>query len=165
MISTLILTSAIMGNPLMAAEIIPAGNPYLEIKHIKMKDNVDAGDALGANRADLFAQVRVNGKTFKTEIVSMDDAEPMWKIPMDMTRRYSKVHLAIMDEDGGLEGKDDHIDINPRKGNKDLIFTYDRYTGRIWGAVSGKINGTIDSRGGGDDDKAEHISFVITKSW
>jgi hypothetical protein len=164
MINTLILTSALAGQFTAIPDPIKAGNPYLEIRHIKMMDNVDGGDALGANRADLFALVIINKKSYKTEIMSKDDGEPMWKIPLDMSRRYSNIHLSIKDEDGGLEGKDDHIDINPRGGQKDLIFTYDRYTGKIWGAVKGKAHGTIMATGGGDDDKAS-ISFAITKSW
>jgi hypothetical protein len=164
MISTLIASAVLQSGTVPAPKSITAGKPYIWVKHLKAIDNVDAGDALGANRADFFALVKVNGVTYKTEIMSKDDGEPNWMIPIDMNRRYSKIHLSLMDEDGGLEGKDDHIDINPRKNRKDLEFTYDRYSGRIYGAVNGRFNETIESKGGGDDDKGM-ISFVITKSW
>jgi len=164
MINTLILSTMMTAGVVPAPTSIPAGHPYLSIKKLHAIDNLDKGDALGANRADFFALVTVNGKTYKTEIMAKDSGEPNWMIPIDRSTRYSKIHIALMDDDGGLEAKDDHVDINPRKYQKDLMFTYDRSTGRFRGAVSGRMNETIHSTGKGDDDKGE-IWFSITKSW
>lgn len=162
MITTLILTTLMADGTIPAPTWIQAGHPHLLVKHLHAIDNLDKGDALGANRADFFALVKVNGKTYKTEVMAKDDGNPNWKIPMDRTKRYSKVHISLMDEDGGLEAKDDHVDINPRKYQKDLIFTFDRTTGKISGAITGKLNRTFVSTGGGDDDKGT-ITFSITK--
>lgn len=164
MIHTLILSTMMAGGTIPAPTSIPAGRPYLLVKHLHAIDNLDKGDALGADRADFFALVTVNGKMYKTQIMSKDDGSPNWMIPIDTSNRYSNIHIALMDEDGGLEARDDHVDINPRKFQKDLIFSYDRATGRIRGAVTGRLNETIHSTGRGDDDKGE-IDFVITKSW
>lgn len=163
MIATLLLTTMMIDGSIPAPTSIPAGRPYLSVRHLHAIDNLDKGDALGANRADFFAIVIVNGVTYKTEIMAKDDGSPNWIIPMDNKARYSKVHFTLMDEDGGLEGKDDHVDINPRRGHKDLIFTFDRKNGTISGNVVGKMNRKIVSKGGGDNDKGI-ITFVITKS-
>lgn len=163
MITTLLLTTLLADGTVPAPRSIQAGRPYLSVQYLHAIDNLDAGDALGANRADFFAIVIVNGITYKTEIMSKDKGNPKWIIPMDRNKRYSKVHFALMDEDGGLEGKDDHVDINRRTGKKDLIFTFDKSTGRVTGDVSGRMNRSISSTGAGDDDKGE-ITFVMTKN-
>jgi hypothetical protein len=162
MITTLILTTLLVDGSIPAPKFIQAGRPYISVRMLHAIDNLDKGDALGKNRADFFAIVIVNGVTYKTEIMSKDRGNPNWIIPMDRTKRYSKVHFTLMDDDGGLEGKDDHVDINPRSGHKDLMFTFDRSTGRISGDVTGRMNQKISSTGAGDNDKGE-ISFVVTK--
>jgi len=162
MITTLLLTTMMADGSIPAPTSIQAGRPYILVQHLHAIDNLDKGDALGKNRADFFAVVIVNGVTYKTAIMSKDAGNPNWIIPMDRTKRYSKVHFTLMDEDGGLEGKDDHVDINPRSGHKDLMFTFDRTTGRITGNVKGKMNTSIKSIGAGDNDKGD-ITFMITK--
>lgn len=164
MITTLILSTLMADGTIAAPTSIPAGHPYLLIKHLHAIDNLDAGDALGANRADFFALVTVNGKMYKTEIMAKDDGSPNWMIPLDRSTKINNIHIALMDEDGGLESKDDHVDINPRTNHKDLIFTYNRSTGRMRGDVNNKLYETVTSQGGGDDDKGI-MTFVITKSW
>ena len=162
MITTLLLTTLMVDGSIPAPTSIQAGRPYILVQHLHAIDNLDKGDALGKNRADFFAIVIVNGVTYKTQIMSKDSGDPNWIIPMDRTKRYSKVHFTLMDEDGGLEGKDDHVDINPRAGHKDLMFTYDRTTGRISGNIKGKMGKSIKSIGAGDNDKGD-ITFMITK--
>ena len=164
MINTLILTTMMASGPTPAPTSIPAGMPYLHVIHLHAIDNLDKGDMLGKNRADFFAYVTVNGKTYKTEVMSKDDGYPDWKIPLDTSRRFNKIHIALMDDDGGLEAKDDHVDINPMKNHKDLIFRYDRNTGRMTGDVNGRFNQAKMVTGKGDDDKGS-ITFEITKSW
>ncbi len=163
MISTLILTTMMAANPLPAPTWIPQGQTYIRVQHLHAIDNLDKGDMFGKNRADFFAYVTVDGVMYKTSIMSKDDGYPGWMIPIDTNRRVNKIHLALMDEDGGLEGKDDHVDINPLKYHKDLMFNYDRQTGRISGDVSGRYNRQITSRGGGDNDKGI-ITFEITRA-
>jgi len=138
------------------------GKPFLLIERVEQMDNLDQGDMFGKNRADFYAIVKVNGRETKTKVLSKDDGYPYWEIPLDYTRRYSRVSINLMEEDGGLERGDDNADINPRRARKDVSFTYDRYTGRISGEVTGRLNRLIKSQGGGDDDVCR-ITFQIKK--
>lgn len=163
MITALALTSMMATGSLPAPTWVPPGKPYLAIKHLHAIDNLDKGDMFGKNRADFYAMVSVNGVTYKTQIMAKDDGYPNWVIPMDTKSRVSRIHIMLMDEDGGLESKDDHVDINPIAGRKDLQFTFDRSTGRISGAVNGRVNETFVTRGRGDDDKGV-MTFAIMKN-
>jgi hypothetical protein len=55
----------------------------------------------------------------------------------------------------GRARRDDHCDINPRRGVKDVNLTYNRLTGRITGDVSGMRGEVIRVRGEGDSNRAE----------
>lgn len=158
--TTLALATTMIGHNMMTTPMDKM--PMLKISRITQLDNLDQGDALGANDADFYANVTINGKLTKTEKVAEDDAHPDWIIPLDTTKRYNKITIAIWDDDGGLERSDDHADINPKKDKKDITFTYDRYTGWLSGDVKGYFGQTISSQGGGDDDKAK-IEFSIFK--
>ena len=138
------------------------GMPYLHIERVEQIDNLDHGDMLGKDRADFYAIVTVNGIRTQTQVLASDDGRPNWNLPLDYTSRYSRITIRLMDDDGGLEDKDDHADISPRASHKDLTFVYDRSTGRISGAVRGRLNSTIVSEGLGDDDRAR-ITFLIKK--
>lgn len=138
--------------------------PMLKIERLAQVDNIDHGDIFGANRADFYLEVYVNGKMHKTDVVAKDDADPDWMIPLDVTTRYNKITIKAWDDDGGLERQDDHVDISPEPKKKNLSFTYDRFTGRIWGDVKSYFNKLIVSEGKGDDDKGR-IEFRITKIW
>ena len=91
MITPLILTTLMVDGSIPAPKFIQAGRPYISVRRLHAIDNLDKGDALGANRADFFAIVIVNGTTYKTEIMSKDKGNPNWIIPLDRTKRYSKV--------------------------------------------------------------------------
>jgi hypothetical protein len=56
----------------------------------------------------------------------------------------------LFDDDGGLENRDDQVDINMFGGQKELLFWYDVNAGRIWGDVSGRANWMLSSTGEGD---------------
>ncbi|QYK52254.1 MAG: hypothetical protein KF824_08290 [Fimbriimonadaceae bacterium] len=157
-LTTLSLATALITQPpMMTAQKYP----MLLISKIQAMDNLDQGDALGANRADFYAKVKINKTDHVTEAFSADTAEPNWTFPLDMKQRVNKIHLSLWDDDGGLERTDDHVDISPKKGQKDLWFYYDRYTGKIWGDVDGSFGQTIVSIGSGDDDKAKIYLSII----
>ncbi len=136
--------------------------PYINIDRVEQIDNLDQGDMLGADRADFYAEVTVNGVLHKTPVLAKDDGWPNWQIPLDYSTPYSTIHIRLMDDDGGLERQDDHADIDPKANDKDLMFTYDRWTGQITGDVTGMLNRQLISWGDGDDDKAR-ISFTVMK--
>ena len=54
------------------------------------------------------------------------DISPAWQtfkfIPA--STNSTVVHYELWDEDGGVRGDDDHCDINPVAGKKDLDFTF-----------------------------------------
>jgi len=159
-LATFTLATTLMAHNTMS---VPMNKmPMLKISRVAQLDNLDKGDALGADDADFYANVTINGKLTKTEAYSEDDAKPNWMIPLDTKKRYNKIKIAVWDDDGGLERSDDHADIHPAKGKKDISFTYDRYTGRLWGDVDGSFGQTIVSIGGGDDDVAR-IELSIVK--
>lgn len=134
--------------------------PRLEINEILMIDNVDQGDMFGANRADLYALVTVNGTAYKTKVVAKDHAKPNWQIPLDMSKRLNTITIQIMDDDGGFERRDDHIDISPIAGKKNMSFTYNRATNELSGEASGKALSRLTYVGKGDDDRAQ-ITFRV----
>lgn len=136
--------------------------PKLKITRVKQIDNLDQGDMFGANRADFYALVWINGKKTQTKTLAKDDGKPNWVIPLDMTERRNKITIRLMDDDGGFERHDDHADISPKPHHKDLTFTYDRFTGWVSGGIDGQFGQTLVSQGYGDDDIA-HIEFMIFK--
>ena len=138
------------------------GVPVLLIRTVEQIDNLDKGDLLGKNNADFYAIVTVNGVKTTTKVQSGDFARPYWQVPLDMTTRYSDVTIRVMEDDGGLEGKDDHADVNPFPNRKDIRFWYDRSTGRVMGDVRGGLNETFIFEGGGDDSRAR-ITFMVYK--
>jgi len=71
-----------------------------------------------------------------------------------------KVSLGLYDDDSGPYGDDDHVDICPVKGRKDLEFVYDRATPAITGDIQGRGIATV--RGKGDGDIAEITLSVRT---
>lgn len=154
-------TALALGNALMAA---PAPEPepraqWLQIERLQAIDNLDQGDMLGANRADFFAEVKINGKKWKTKVVAMDDAREkdlrQWRFPIPQNAGLVYVKIKVMDDDGGLERRDDHVDISRNAKRKDLWFTYNPRTGWVDGDVYGYHNETLMTWGEGNDDKAK----------
>ena len=135
----------------------PASKTFTVVmSRVAQTDNLDKGDALGSDKADFYAVLWVNGKDMgKTKNVSADDGMATWRRNLSSSDRYVKIRIRLMDDDGGLEGKDDHVDINPRGGKKDLEFTYDTRTGRISGDVSGRKGMEIHAAGEGDNDRGQ----------
>jgi|GEM_PF-1328947 len=132
----------------------------LRFHRVAQIDNLDQGDQLGADRADFFAQVWVNGQLYTTKNFSRDDGNPGWVIRAPFSGNVANIRVRLLDDDGGLEEKDDHVDINPRGGVKDLSFTYNANTGRVSGDVRSTRGRWITSVGAGDDDNGR-IAFSV----
>jgi hypothetical protein len=133
----------------------------IRVDHVGQIDNLDQGDALGKNRADFFAMIWVNGQVYKSRNFSRDEGDPHWVLRVPVSSDTSTIRIKLMDDDGGLEKRDDHVDINPAGGAKDLILTFDAATGRITGDTEGTAGSWITSSGGGDDDRGR-ITFSIS---
>ncbi len=126
------------------------------VHRVAQIDNLDKLDQLGSDKADFFMMLWVNGKDMgRTENVSTDDGPTTWRRNLSSSARYVKIRMRLMDDDGGLEKGDDHVDINPRSGKKDIDFTYDTRTGRITGDVTGRRGTTIHAKGSNDTDHGQ----------
>jgi hypothetical protein len=118
--------------------------------------------------ADFYAKITVAGQTF-VEAMQLDKSSftPAWTtikfIPA--TTASVAIKYELWDEDSGPAGDDDHADINPATGARDLNFTLS-VTGR---ALSGDITGVHDSAASavtsegkkGDSDRAV-VRFFTT---
>lgn len=85
--------------------------------------------------------------------------------PASRTTDEVPIRVELWDSDGFLYGDDDHCDINPDYGRRDLNLLYDRKTGRVRGDVSGTgsltVTGGSRHGGRGEDDDTSQISFLV----
>lgn len=120
--------------------------------HVAEKNDVGAFerriDPLG--KADFYARITIskgdaNKQTF-VEAMQLDKSEvsPSWTSIRFVDARLLQsgaptvhVHYELWDEDGGLNGSDDHCDVNPASGKRDLDFDFDLRTHQCSGDVSG----------------------------
>lgn len=156
---SLALGSAIAGvsapplAPLSPADLAPSiVQPQLMIQKIETLDEVDASFQPYDNKADLYAQITVDGWTYETPIVKKNEAEPYWSVPLPVDRPVY-VHIRLLDQDHGFEEKDDHLDINPQKQRRDLYFRFDPRSSAIVGDLNGYM-GTSMTLAGKSDDRA-----------
>jgi hypothetical protein len=131
----------------------------VRINRVAQIDNLDKFD-VDPDRADFYAQIWINGQLHRTKNFSFDDGKPYWTFSRNVSTRYVKIRIKLLDDDGGLEEADDFVDINRRKGKKDLHFVLDTRTGRITGDVRGRRRQTIYSYGEGDTDQGK-IWFTV----
>lgn len=133
----------------------------VSIMRVAQIDNLDKGDWMKKDNADFYAMVTIGkGKAQKSVNHSDDDGHPGWNFRGSTTSRYVPIRIKIDDDDGGMERKDDYVDINSRKGKKDLNIILDTKTGRISGDIKGWRGQTLYSQGGGDSDRGK-IWFKI----
>jgi hypothetical protein len=137
----------------------PAKSPKLVISRLKAIDNLDA-NILQADRADFFVIVFVNDIEHRTGVMSMDDGRPNWEVPLPAIGDPAVVRIRVMDDDGGLESGDDHVDISRAKDKKDVIFTWYPSSRTISGDLNGRQGQSFYTRGWYDGDKA-HLWFSI----
>jgi len=134
----------------------------VSIMRVAQIDNLDKGDWMKKDNADFYAMVTIgNGRAQKSVNHSDDDGHPGWNFYGKSNGRYVKIRIKIDDDDGGMERKDDYVDINSRKGKKDLDLVLDTKTGRITGDVTGWRGKTLYSQGGGDSDRGK-VWFKIS---
>lgn len=137
---------------------------WVTIYRVAQDDDLDKPTpGITADRADFYAQIWINGKSYTSEVMSTDDGKPGWTHSVYVTGNTAKIRIKLCDDDGGLENQDDYVDINPKKGKKDLEFTYNLRTKRFSGDASGRRGQTIHRRGGGDTSQG-HIWFTVKSS-
>lgn len=127
---------------------------------------IDSRDPLPGDEADWYMRARIDGQDYISGYISGKDhmdftQKPYGPFSFVRVRPKNsgpiKVSLGLYDDDSGPYGDDDHCDISPVKGHKDLELTYDRASG-FTGDIQGRSIATV--RGKGDGDIAE-IAFSI----
>jgi hypothetical protein len=133
----------------------------VKVMRVAQRVNLDKGDLFTRDDADFYAKVKIGQNMIaRSPNHSDDDGHPGWEFTRSSSGRYVPIRIELWDDDGGLEEKDDHVDINPYGNKKDLDLVLDTATGAITGDLSAKRGQLINVTGGGDDDKGE-IWFVI----
>lgn len=130
------------------------------VHRVKQLNNLDSDLPLEHDDADFYALIWIDGQQFRTKNFSEDDGRPYWTITGFTNKRRVPVRIQLMDDDGGLENKDDHVDINPWSNKKDLSFTFDTRTRRIVGDVNGRAGKFLSSQGG-DEAMKGRIWFTV----
>jgi len=142
------------------ATLSTARTVTVTISRVKQHDDLDKSTfGFKKDRADFYCQVWINGKMFQSKVMSTDDGRPYWRFSRNVAGN-AKIRIKLIEEDGGLERKDDYVDINPRKGAKDLDLILNQKSGRISGDASGRRGRVIRSKGLHDSGQGE-IWFTI----
>ena len=130
------------------------------VHRVAQIDNLDKDLPFLEDRADFYAEIWIDGRYHRTPNMSKNDGRPYWRFTSSTYDRNVLIRMKLIDDDGGLERKDDYVDINRRSLDKDLVFTFDTWKGRITGDVSGSAGSMIHSFGAGDSTKGE-IWFTV----
>ncbi|GHF50828.1 hypothetical protein HNQ07_002982 [Deinococcus metalli] len=129
-------------------------------------NNADGVFGVGGN-ADMYARIRVQNQEF-IEAMQLDreSIRPAWTTIrfIDADIPFVSVHYELWDEDGVLNGDDEHLDVHPDGRFKNLDFLFNMTTHRVGGIG---LDGVFDSDArlltiqGTASDRAR-IQFFIT---
>ncbi|HMS56811.1 MAG TPA: hypothetical protein PKA27_15570 [Fimbriimonadaceae bacterium] len=159
MLTTLVLAMAAMSP---VSEPAKSHMVTVTVHRVAQIDNLDKMD-VDPDRADFYAQIWIDGQPYESKNFSFDDGRPYWTFTAEASSNSVPIRIKLLDDDGGLEEQDDFVDINRRKGKKDLDFHFNRKSGRITGDVRGRENRMVHSWGDGDNDKGQ-IWFTVSAS-
>jgi hypothetical protein len=119
-------------------------------------DDLDTNFLGIGDKPDFYAEIWIDGNYHKTENFSHSDGRPMWTFTAPATGNVADIRIRLWDDDGGLEGKDDHIDINPARGEKDLMIRFDTASGTLLNNTYGVVGSEyLYTQGGGEKGKAQ----------
>lgn len=157
MTTTLLLAASVLG--------IQAGGQKkyatVTIYRVAEVDNLDHDLPWRDDRADFYAQIWIDGHYHKTRVMAKNDGKPYWTFTAPVNSSTANIRIKLLDDDGGLERKDDYVDINPMNNKKDLDLKVNINNGRILGDAAGQKGQTLFCAGGGDSSKGQ-IWFAIT---
>jgi hypothetical protein len=119
-------------------------------------------DSWPARQSDFYSRISIDGKQWKSGTKNNDnDYSPSnWEFSQNVTGVNVPVTIRLFDDDSGLTGRDDHIDIDPNSGDRDLELAYNLFTGDITGDATATGGEEVYSKGGGDSDRGE-IWFTV----
>ena len=130
------------------------------IHRVAQIDQLDRSFLIG-NAPDFYAEVWINENYFKTPIMSKSDGKPNWTFSVPINTATADIKIRLWDDDGGLEGKDDHVDINPMKGDKDLNLSFNTQSGSLVNNLYGVVGSEhLFSQGGGEKGRGQ-IWFTV----
>jgi len=121
-------------------------------------------------RADFFARITIAGQTF-VEAMQLDrsDVSPAWttiKFVPSSAAASVPIRYELWDEDGGVAGDDDHCDINPGRGARDLNFSFSVGThgcaGDVTGVHDSPVTAVVSAGAKPDKDRAV-VRFTVTE--
>lgn len=154
-------------SPAPPITVFPINKRAVFLKTVSVKD-LDNIDPVPFDDADFYAKVTINNQQFIEPTQNgKDNLTPPW-ITMkfvDAGQNTSIVHYEIWDED--TTSGDDHLDINPRKGQGNLDFAYNMNTRRAGGIG---IDGVFDNPAsllisrGTPGDHAEVRMYITTRT-
>src|ERR1051325_9895438 len=83
------------------------------INRVAQKDRLDNPLLFVGDRPDFYAEIWIDGPYHKTANFSKSDGRPFgWTFSAPVSGNVAEVRIRLMDDDGGTENKDDHVDIN-----------------------------------------------------
>jgi hypothetical protein len=156
-----------------AVPSLPLDHRAIIVRTLRVAEKDDVGTFESkidtGGKADFYAKISVAGQTF-IEAMQRDRASvnPSWMTIKFVPKSVDRVQInyQLWDEDGGASGKDDRVDINPKKGVSDLNFSF-ATTGH---ALAGDSNGVYDteanpfnSAGAKPDKDRGIVQFFITE--
>ena len=156
-IAVLLLPAGGSGRSRTEAGVFRAGTVTVTVNRVRRIDPMDSAPDPGA---DFYARVTI-GHTESTSpvIESRDDVAPQWTFTQEVGSETIPIVIKLFDKDG--TGSDDHCDINPRSGARDISIRYDLRTGRFAGDVTGLRERLTRVHGAGDTKRAE-IWFTVS---
>ena len=155
MMATILLLSAYAMMPMAEA----ASDTRTVTVKITRVIELDDPDGWGRGDGDYYSRIIIDGKKKVSDEISKEDFKPKdWEFTKEIsaTKRVVPINIELWDDD---LGGDDHMDINPKKNQKNLHLTYDLVT-KKW---SGDISYPQTSAQGDGKNKSK-IYFEITST-
>ena len=130
------------------------------IHRVAQIDQLDKSFLIG-DKPDFYAEIWIDGNYHRTSNFSHSDGKPYWTFSAPANGAVADIKIRLWDDDGGLEGKDDHVDINPMDGQKDLNLRFNTASGNLLNNVYAVVGSEyLYSQGGGEKGKAQ-IWFTV----
>jgi hypothetical protein len=128
----------------------------VRINRVRQIDDLDS-----RSRADFKGAITIGGERMSLPTIrSRDEITPesLWHFTRSVCHcSVVEIKIELTEAD---RGRNDRVDINPRRGVKYLTFTYNLDTRQITGDVSGMRGREIHAAGAGDSKRAE-IWFIV----
>ncbi len=149
---------------------LPSRKVAVTILRIKPNSDMEGDDdyvPFYDNHADIYGKVTIDGETFSLPEVS-DSDYPHWedvtvaehpemrygKFVKDVSGSAAAINIAIKENDWGITGDNDSVDVNPVSGKSDLDMVFDLCSLLITGDISRESQAVFSVSGGSTSDAA-----------